>query len=122
MDPILIGAVGWDWLLTLASGSLITIGVIEVILGRPLVTFRRVTFSRSESTLLGLTLVVQGLNLGFYGLVGSLLTSRLMPTPGVGHPWVAFASAPFAAVFIAVLGVQALITARSQSRAREGSR
>ncbi|HKC19201.1 MAG TPA: hypothetical protein VKE27_06165 [Candidatus Dormibacteraeota bacterium] len=109
MDPILVGGLAFTWVVGMMAGALIVAGAIEMIAGRAVINLTRVTWTRDEATVLGLSRVLQGLSLGSWGFIGAMLSARLMPLPGVGTPWAIFTSAPLWLVFIAALGLQVLV-------------
>lgn len=97
---------------------MLTVGVMEVLTGRAIINLNKVSWSREEATLFGLTRVVQGLCCGIYGLAGLLFISRVIGFPLAGTPWGFFVSWPFALLFLAMVIAQGLIAARNRRRAR----
>lgn len=118
MDPITVGAVAISWLAAMAGGSLLTIGMMEVLTGRALINLNRVNWSSHEATLFGLTRVVQGLCFGLYGLIGVLFVGRVIGFPVLPTPWGLFASFPLYLILLATFIAQGLIAARNHRRAK----
>lgn len=110
MNPIAVIVVGLAWLGGMTAGALIAVGAIEMVTQRAVINLNRIEWSNAEAALLGLSRLIQGLDLGLYILLGTITTiARLVPTPGVGQPWGLFVSAPFYLIFMGALGLQVLI-------------
>jgi|SRR5450759_1876819 hypothetical protein len=112
MDAFGVGTV---WFTGLFSGVWIALGITEALTGRVLPVFNlsRINWSVSEARLRGLAIVVQGVALGVYGLIGGLsFVAHVIPLFWVGHWWGMFVSAPLLLIIWGAVLFMALIEQR----------
>lgn len=109
-----------DWLLALAAGGAITIGVVTLITGRTQL-WGRTEFSTRDARLLGAIWTTCGLTFALYDLYGALsIGAGLLPNL-FRYGWGFLVTFVPGAILIAGLFWQALIVLRYERRRTGGS-
>lgn len=109
------------WGSAFLSGAWVAIGVASAVTGRMIVNPRRIEWSLGEAEMLAANMVVQGLALAIYSLLGAVLTSGVRNSLGFGHGWPIFIGGPFFLVLMATILFQVYVEHRHTERVRRSA-
>ena len=99
----------------MGAGAMLCIGIIEIVTGHAVINLSRSNWSPRENRASGACTTVQAITLAMYALIGGLaLGTHSIPVFWVGHWWGLFAPAPFAAIILGTMFVQAHLQIRHE--------